>query len=83
MRCLRRGGFQILPQEQAFPLSSPFSDSNSQSITNACGLLVDWMQEIPSHKVQEKGMEAKAENRANQEIPLFLALRARKLASSD
>ncbi len=49
----------------------------------SCGLLVDWMQEIPTHKVQAKGTQAKAENRANQEIPLFLALRARKLASSD
>jgi ubiquinone/menaquinone biosynthesis C-methylase UbiE len=45
----------------------------------ACGLLVDWMQEIPTHKVQQ----SKAENRANQEIPLFMALRARKVASSD
>lgn len=45
----------------------------------ACGLLVDWMQEIPTHKNRAHGASAKAENRADQEIPLFLALRARKL----
>ncbi|MEO8611005.1 MAG: class I SAM-dependent methyltransferase [Chloroflexota bacterium] len=43
-----------------------------------CGLLVDWMQEIPTHKKAE----SRADNRANQEIPLFMALRARKLARS-
>jgi len=45
----------------------------------ACGLLVDSMQEIPMHN-QEAA--TKADTRADAEIPLFLALRARKLASS-
>ena len=49
----------------------------------ASGLLVDSMLEIPTHKIHENGAQAKADNRANQEIPLFLALRARKLARSD
>jgi SAM-dependent methyltransferase len=42
------------------------------------GLLVDRMVEIPTYKVQRSGAKAKAENRANEEIPLFLGLRARK-----
>ena len=44
-----------------------------------CGLLVDSMSEIP-YPASENG--AKAEKRASQEIPLFLALRARKLRHS-
>jgi SAM-dependent methyltransferase len=44
----------------------------------ASGLLVDWVREIPTYKVGEGGPRARAENLANQEIPLFLALRARK-----
>lgn len=43
---------------------------------NAAGLQVDLLEEWPSHKTSEPGKRAKAENRARQEIPLFLALRA-------
>lgn len=39
------------------------------------GLLVDALEEWPSHK-QSEGGRAKAENLARREIPLFLALRA-------
>jgi ubiquinone/menaquinone biosynthesis C-methylase UbiE len=46
-----------------------------------CGLLVDWMQEIPTNKIHQ-GEQSSADNRANQEIPLFMALRARKLGRS-
>jgi len=40
------------------------------------GLAVDWLEEWPSHKTSEPGPRAAAENRARQEIPLFMALRA-------
>ncbi|GIV97193.1 MAG: rRNA methylase [Herpetosiphonaceae bacterium] len=44
----------------------------------ACGLLVDHIREIPTYKIRQTGPHAKAENRANREIPLFLGLRALK-----
>jgi SAM-dependent methyltransferase len=44
-----------------------------------CGLLVDRIKEIPTYKVSTSGPHAKAENLANQEIPLFLGLRAYKI----
>lgn len=48
-----------------------------------CGLLVDAMREIPTYKVARDGEpNARAQNLANQEIPLFLALSARKAATS-
>jgi SAM-dependent methyltransferase len=45
----------------------------------ACGLLVDCVREIPTYQVAQAGPHARAENLANQEIPLFLGLRARKV----
>jgi SAM-dependent methyltransferase len=45
----------------------------------ACGLLVDCVRELPTYQAQPAGPHAGAENLANQEIPLFLGLRARKL----
>ncbi len=42
------------------------------------GLYMDRMKEIPTYKVKKTGPRAKAENLANREIPLFLALRAVK-----
>ncbi|HEX6750719.1 MAG TPA: methyltransferase domain-containing protein [Longimicrobium sp.] len=45
---------------------------------SACGLLVDEVREIPTHKAPEPGPQAKAERLANREIPLFLGLRAIK-----
>jgi ubiquinone/menaquinone biosynthesis C-methylase UbiE len=44
-----------------------------------CGLLIDGIKEIPTYKVVTSGPRAKAQNLANQEIPLFLGLRARKI----
>ncbi len=44
------------------------------------GLWVDQFQEIPTYKTIASGPNAKAENLANQEIPLFLGLRARKIS---
>jgi len=45
----------------------------------ACGLLVDALDEITSHKAGT----SKAEQRANAEIPLFVGLRARKIARTE
>ena len=42
------------------------------------GLLVDRLRELPTYKVSTSGPRARAENLANQEIPLFLGLRAIK-----
>lgn len=43
------------------------------------GLWVNALEEWTSNKVSQPGARAKAENRARQEIPLFLALRAVKI----
>jgi hypothetical protein len=44
----------------------------------AAGLLVDTMEEWTSRRSSEPGPRAEAENIARAEIPMFLALRARK-----
>lgn len=43
------------------------------------GLMVDAIEEWPSHKVSTNGPRASAENVARREIPLFMALRAVKV----
>ncbi len=43
------------------------------------GLLVDALHEIPTYKKSRPGPRSKAENLANEEIPVFAGLRARKL----
>jgi ubiquinone/menaquinone biosynthesis C-methylase UbiE len=45
----------------------------------AAGLLIDAMEEWPSHKSSEAGPRAAAENTARKEIPMFLAIRAIKV----
>ena len=75
--------------ESAIPiLTPPFVQSKSFTVTyhrplqsyfqvlTESGLCVDGLEEWTSHKTSEPGKRAKAENRARQEIPLFLALRA-------
>jgi ubiquinone/menaquinone biosynthesis C-methylase UbiE len=42
------------------------------------GLLIDAMEEWPSHKTSDSGPRAAAENSARKEIPMFLAIRALK-----
>ena len=42
----------------------------------SAGLVIDALEEWPSHKQSTSGPRAAAENRAREEIPLFLALRA-------
>jgi SAM-dependent methyltransferase len=44
----------------------------------AVGFLVERIEEVPTYK-DARGPRAKAENLANEEIPLFLGLRARKV----
>jgi SAM-dependent methyltransferase len=44
----------------------------------AAGLAVDYLREIPTYKTETSGPQAKAINLANREIPLFMAIRARK-----
>jgi ubiquinone/menaquinone biosynthesis C-methylase UbiE len=44
------------------------------------GLLIDAMEEWPSHKTSTSGPRAGAENTARKEIPMFLAMRAIKVA---
>jgi SAM-dependent methyltransferase len=42
------------------------------------GLLINALEEWPSHKTSQPGPRAPAENRAREEIPMFLAMRAVK-----
>lgn len=44
------------------------------------GLFIDAMEEWVSHKVSDSGPRAAAENVARREVPMFLALRARKVS---
>ncbi len=46
---------------------------------SAAGLWIDAMEEWASHKESTSGPRAAAENRARKEIPMFLAIRARKM----
>jgi len=48
----------------------------------SAGLLIDALEEWPSHRVSEPGPRAAEEDRARREIPMFLALRARMVAGS-
>jgi SAM-dependent methyltransferase len=50
-----------------------------RALRNA-GLLVDDLAEWPSHKTSQPGPRQKAENVARKEIPLFMAIRAIKVA---
>ncbi|MDE0504554.1 MAG: class I SAM-dependent methyltransferase, partial [Candidatus Poribacteria bacterium] len=43
------------------------------------GLVVNCMKEIPTYEVVTAGKHTRAENRAHQQIPLFLSLRAMKV----
>ena len=45
----------------------------------AAGLLVDALEEWPSHKTSTSGPRAPAENQARKEIPMFMAIRAIKV----
>ena len=49
-----------------------------KALRNA-GMLIDALEEWPSHKESEPGPRAAAENAARKEIPMFLAIRAVKV----
>ena len=51
-----------------------------KSLRNA-GLLVDSIEEWPSHKTSTSGPKAAAENSARKEIPMFMAIRALKISA--
>ena len=53
-----------------------------RALRNA-GLLIDSLEEWPSHKHSDSGPRAAAENAARKEIPMFLALRAVKVPGYD
>jgi ubiquinone/menaquinone biosynthesis C-methylase UbiE len=55
-------------------------ESYVKSLRNA-GLLIDAMEEWPSHKKSTSGPRAAAENVAREEIPMFMAIRAVKLGT--
>jgi ubiquinone/menaquinone biosynthesis C-methylase UbiE len=44
------------------------------------GLLIDAIEEWPSHKTSTSGPRAGAENQSRKEIPMFMAIRAMKIA---
>jgi SAM-dependent methyltransferase len=46
------------------------------------GLCIDGMEEWTSHKLSEPGPRAKAENSARREIPMFIAIRARRCVAT-
>ncbi len=46
---------------------------------SAAGFMVDAMEEWISHKESTSGPRAKAENRVRREVPMFLAIRGRKM----
>jgi SAM-dependent methyltransferase len=53
--------------------------SSYVSALSKAGFLVDEMEEWISHKESTSGPRARAENRIRKEIPMFLAIRARKV----
>jgi len=53
-------------------------EAYARALRNA-GLLIDAIEEWPSHKTSEPGPRAAAENTARKEIPMFMAIRAVKV----
>lgn len=47
----------------------------------AAGFMIDQLEEWASDRTSKPGSHARAENRARQEFPLFMAIRARKIIS--
>ncbi len=56
-------------------------EAYAKSLRNA-GLLIDAIEEWPSHKTSTSGPRAPAENTARKEIPMFLAIRAVKVMAA-
>lgn len=64
------------PSVKTFSYHRPLSAYVNALTKN--GFVLDAMEEWVSHKTSDSGPRARAENIAREEIPLFLALRARK-----
>jgi ubiquinone/menaquinone biosynthesis C-methylase UbiE len=65
------------PTQYTWTYHRPIEDY-AQGLRRA-GLLIDALEEWPSHKTSDSGPRAAAENTARKEIPLFLAVRAVKV----
>jgi len=64
------------PDEYTWTFHRPL-ETYVKALRNA-SLLIDTIEEWPSHKTSEPGPRAAAENTARKEIPLFMAIRALK-----
>lgn len=65
------------PEQYTWTFHKPI-ESYVKYLRNA-GLLIDAMEEWPSHKTSQPGPRAAAENAARREIPMFLAIRGVKV----
>ncbi|MEK9155365.1 MAG: methyltransferase domain-containing protein [Patescibacteria group bacterium] len=65
------------PDVKTTSFHRPISSYITQLAAN--GFVVDAMEEWMSHKESTSGPRAKAENRIRKEVPMFLAIRARKI----
>ena len=86
----RRVDRYLLPRKQPI-VTHPGSDPGSYTWTfhkpieayvraaRGAGLLVDAIEEWPSHKVSQPGPRSAAENQAREEIPMFMAMRIVKV----
>jgi ubiquinone/menaquinone biosynthesis C-methylase UbiE len=87
----RRVDRYLLPRKQPI-VTHPGSDPGSYTwsfhkpieayvrAARGAGLLVDAIEEWPSHKVSQPGPRSAAENQAREEIPMFMAMRMVKVA---
>ena len=66
------------PSEYTWSFHRPIEDY-VKTLRNA-GFMIDAMEEWPSHKSSEAGPRGAAENLSRKEIPMFLAIRAVKVA---
>lgn len=66
------------PTQYTWTFHRPIEDY-VKSLSRA-GMMLDAMEEWPSHKTSDSGPRAAAENVSRKEIPLFLAIRAVKIA---
>ena len=75
-----RHALDLIAQPHFFPSIWTFHKPIEDYVKafRSAGLLIDAMEEWPSHKKSTSGPRAAAENLARSEIPMFLALRAVK-----
>jgi SAM-dependent methyltransferase len=68
------------PDEYTWTFHRPIEDYVNAAVR--AGLLMDAMEEWPSHKHSDSGPRAAAENTARKEIPMFMAIRVVKVAEA-